>query len=150
MADDESQLDIKLKWITGNISLKIMSVLTSGLWRHFLTKSRFLQVKEVENIFNTDICSRRKKIKQNRKRTWERDNGWRPPLVNHLWRSSIRSAILLCTLVVPRPCITARSFDPACFNALAPYALGRKEAESSSPLHSICGLRINVWLEAFI
>ena len=67
-------LDIKLKRKTDNIGLKTMSVRSSGLWCHFPTKSRNLPVTEVENIFNADICSRGKKIKQNRKPTWEKIN----------------------------------------------------------------------------
>ena len=106
-----TERDIKLKGKTDNISLKIMSVLSSGLWCHFLIKSRNLQVTEVENIFNTDNFVRgrgklnktenecEKKLfvpyclqKMNATGKWQRslDNlsdgpVWCPPCVLSLW-----------------------------------------------------------------
>ena len=53
-----TQLDIKLKGRTDSTSLKIMSVLSSGLWYHFLTKSSKLQVTEVEMIYSIQIFVR--------------------------------------------------------------------------------------------
>ena len=56
-----TQLDIKLKQRTDNISLKMMSVLSSELWCHFLTKSRNFDTGHGGGaILNTDICSRAK------------------------------------------------------------------------------------------
>ena len=40
----------------------------------FLPSQEIYKSREVENIFNTDICSRGKKIKQNRKRTSVKNN----------------------------------------------------------------------------
>ena len=48
-----------------------MSVLSSELWCHFLTKSRNLQVTEVE-LYSIQIFVLGGKIKQNRKRTWDK------------------------------------------------------------------------------
>ena len=61
-----TQLDIKLKWRTDNISLKMMSMPSSQgdvLWCHFLTKSRNFNTGHGGGTLcnsNTDNCSRGK------------------------------------------------------------------------------------------
>ena len=56
IANDELH---NLIYRTDNTSLKVISVLSSELWCHFLTKSRnFNTGHGGGTIFNTDICSR--------------------------------------------------------------------------------------------
>ena len=67
-----TQLDFKLKGRTDNISLKMMSVLSSGLWCHFSYQVMKFTGHKGGKYIQYRYLFAGEKIKQNKKRTWEK------------------------------------------------------------------------------